>query len=79
MPFPTITEKYGTLTCRMPPPDTVFGIPVAPTSFLPMNAGDLEMDPGWFSPKLWDEALGVRSLHLPFEPGTQAPDDTLTA
>jgi hypothetical protein len=74
MPHPTITEKYGTLTCRGLPPDTVFGIP-APTSWLPMiGADDLLADPGWFAPGFLENA---RSLGIyPLEPAPQAPEMT---
>lgn len=76
MPYRTITEKYGTLTCRSGgglPPDTVFGTPVKPTTFLPMiGPEDLFADPGWFSPKLMEIGLGI----YPLEPEPQAPELT---
>ncbi len=52
MPYPTITERYGSLSATGLARETTFGTPVAASSFLPMTGNTLEQDPGWFSPEL---------------------------
>lgn len=61
MPFPTITERYGSLSATGIAKETVFGTPVAANAFLPMASNTLESDPGWFSPQLMQ---GVRDLQI---------------
>lgn len=50
MPFPTITERYGSLSATGLSKETSFGVPVAASTFLPMTGNTLTADPGWFSP-----------------------------
>lgn len=50
MPFPTFAEKSGALSATGLAVESVFGTPVAATSFQPMTANSMEEDPGWFSP-----------------------------
>lgn len=61
MPIP---ERYGTLVCGWTvPPDTVFGTPVQPTTWLPMTgADDLAMDPAFFAPALYAGDLPLCDL-----------------
>lgn len=50
MPFPTVIERYGSLSATGLAKETVFGTPVAANTFLPMTSNTMELDPGWFSP-----------------------------
>jgi hypothetical protein len=50
VPYPTITERYGSLSATGMAKETTFGVPVTATTFLPMTSNTLEVDPGWFSP-----------------------------
>jgi hypothetical protein len=50
MPFPTVIERYGSLSATGIAKEVTFGTPVAATTFLPMTSNTMEMDPGWFSP-----------------------------
>lgn len=52
MGFPTITERYGSLSATGIAKETVFGTGVAPTTFQPMTQNTYEEDPGWFSPEV---------------------------
>lgn len=52
MPYPTITERYGSLSATGLAKETSFGVPVAASTFLPMTGNTMEADPGWFSPGL---------------------------
>lgn len=61
MPYPTITEKYGSLSATGFAKETAFGTPVAATTFLPMASNTMEEDPGWFSPSLMQ---GVRDKQI---------------
>lgn len=61
MPFPTITEKYGSLSATGFSKEQTFGTPVAASTFLPMVSNTMEEDPGWFSPELMQN---VRDLHI---------------
>lgn len=61
MAFPTITEKYGSLSATGLAKETVFGTPVAASTFLPMTGNTMEADPGWFSPQLMQ---GTRDLQV---------------
>lgn len=61
MPFPTITEKYGSLSATGFAKEASFGVPLAATTFLPMVSNTMEEDPGWFSPALMQ---GVRDKQI---------------
>lgn len=61
MPFPTITEKYGSLSATGFAKEASFGVPLAATTFLPMSSNSMEEDPGWFSPTLMQ---GVRDKQI---------------
>lgn len=50
MPFPTIVERYGSLSATGFAKETSFGTPVSATTWLPMTGNTMEPDPGWFSP-----------------------------
>jgi hypothetical protein len=50
--FPTITERYGSLSATGIAKETTFGTGVAPTSFQPMTSNTYDVDPGWFSPEV---------------------------
>lgn len=52
MGFPTIQEKYGSLSATGVAKEVTFGTPVAATAFLPMDGNTMEEDPGWFAPHL---------------------------
>jgi hypothetical protein len=52
VPYPTITERYGSLSATGLAKETTFGTAVAATTFLPMFGNTMEADPGWFSPGL---------------------------
>ena len=61
MAFPTITEKYGSLSATGFAKESTFGTPVVANTFLPMTSNTMEEEPGWFSPHLmW----GVRDLQV---------------
>lgn len=61
MAYPTITEKYGSLSATGFAKETTFGTPVAANTFLPMMSNTMEENPGWFSPHLMQ---GVRDLQV---------------
>jgi hypothetical protein len=61
MPYPTITERDGSLSATGLAKETTFGTPVAATTFLPMTSNTMEVDPGWFSPELM---MATRDLHV---------------
>jgi hypothetical protein len=48
--FPTFQEKAGALSATGLAVESVFGTPVAASSFQPMTGNTMEEDPGWFSP-----------------------------
>jgi hypothetical protein len=50
--FPTIVEKYGSLSATGVAKEATFGTPVAATAFLPMDGNTMEEEPGWFAPHL---------------------------
>jgi hypothetical protein len=50
--YPTITERYGSLSATGFAKETQFGTPVSASTFLPMTGNTMEADPGWFSPGL---------------------------
>lgn len=52
MSYPTIVERYGSLSATGLAKEVTFGSPVGATSFLPMTANTMETEPGWFSPEL---------------------------
>lgn len=61
MTFPTITEKYGSLSATGLAKEATFGTPVTASTFLPMTDNTMEEDPGWFSPELMQ---ATRDLHV---------------
>jgi hypothetical protein len=61
MAYPTITERYGSLSATGVSKETVFGTPVSATGFLPMTGNTMETDPGWFSPEVME---ATRDLHV---------------
>lgn len=61
MPFPTITEKYGSLSATGLAKEATFGTAVAATTYLPMSGNTMEEDPGWFAPGLMQ---GVRDKQI---------------
>jgi hypothetical protein len=50
--FPTITERFGSLSATGLAKESVFGAPITATTFLPMTGNGMQSDPGWFSPQL---------------------------
>lgn len=64
MPFPTIIERYGSLSATGLAKETVFGTPVAATTFLPMTGNTMELDPGWFSPHVMQAARDLQIYNL---------------
>ena len=64
MGFPTITEKYGSLSATGLAVETVFGTPVTASTFLPMTGNTMEEDPGWFSPPLMQNARDLQIYNL---------------
>jgi hypothetical protein len=50
--FPTITERFGSLSATGLAVESAFGTPVVATTFQPMTGNGMESDPGWFSPTL---------------------------
>lgn len=61
MPYPTITERDGSLSATGLAKETTFGTPVTATTFLPMTGNSMTADPGWFSPELM---MATRDLHV---------------
>ncbi len=61
MAFPTITEKYGSLSAVGLAKELTFGTPVAATDFLPMSGCTIEADPGLFYPPVMQ---GQRDLNI---------------
>lgn len=61
MAFPSITERYGSLSATGLAKESSFGTPVAANTFLPMTSNGLEPDPGWFTPHVMQ---GVRDLQV---------------
>jgi hypothetical protein len=64
MAFPTITERYGSLSATGLAKEATFGVPVAATTFLPMTGNTMEMDPGWFSPHVMQAARDLQIYNL---------------
>jgi len=52
VPYPTITERPGSLSATGLAVESSFGVPVSATTFLPMTSNGMEYDSGWFSPTL---------------------------
>lgn len=65
MAFPNVVERAGAQSATGFAKETVFGTPVAATSFLPMMSNTLELDPGWFSPHVMqaNRALQIYNLY----------------
>lgn len=65
MAFPNITERSGAQSATGFSKESVFGTPVAATSYLPMMSNTLELDPGWFSPHVMqnNRALQIYNLY----------------
>lgn len=61
MPFPTITEQYGSRSYSGFAKESVFGTAVTANTFLPMMSNTMEEDPGWFAPALMQ---GVRDKQI---------------
>lgn len=63
MPYPTITERYGSLSATGIAKEApgAYGVPVAATAFLPMTDNTMDEDPGWFSPHVMQ---GQRDLQV---------------
>lgn len=64
MTYPTITEKYGSLSATGFAKETVFGTPVAANTFLPMASNTMEENPGWFSPHLMQNLRDLQVYNL---------------
>lgn len=64
MPFPTIAERYGSLSATGLSKEATFGTPVAATTFLPMASNTMELDPGWFSPSLMQAVRDIQIYNL---------------
>lgn len=64
MTYPTITEKYGSLSATGFAKEAVFGTPVAANTFLPMMSNTMEEDPGWFSPHLMQNLRDLQVYNL---------------
>lgn len=61
MSYPSITERYGSLSATGLAEETSFGVPVTATTFQPMTGNTMESDPGWFSPTLM---MGTRDKQV---------------
>lgn len=61
MTYPSILEKYGSLSATGFAKEATFGTPLAADTFLPMASNTMEEDPGWFSPALMQ---GVRDKQI---------------
>jgi hypothetical protein len=61
MPFPPITEQFGSRSASGFALESVFGTAVAATAWLPMTGNTMEVDPGWFSPQLM---MATRDLQV---------------
>jgi hypothetical protein len=64
VPFPTVIERYGSLSATGLAKEATFGTPVAATTFLPMTGNTMEMDPGWFSPHVMEAARDLQIYNL---------------
>lgn len=61
MPYPTITERYGSLSASGFAKEVTFGTAVAATTYLPMTGNTMEADPGLFFPPVM---LGTRDKQV---------------
>lgn len=61
MPFPTVIERSGAQSATGSAKESVYGTPVAATTFFPMTENTMEVDPGWFSPEVMQ---ALRDLHV---------------
>jgi hypothetical protein len=61
LPYPAITERYGSLSATGLIREASFGVPLPATTFLPMTENTMEADPGWFSPPLM---MGTRDKQV---------------
>lgn len=52
MAYPSITERFGSLSATGVAVESVYGTPVSASTFLPMTGNGMQSDPGWFSPTL---------------------------
>lgn len=59
--YPTITERYGSLSGSGFAVEDTFGTAKTANTFLPMTANTMEEDPGWFSPAVMQ---GMRDLQV---------------
>lgn len=64
MPYPSIIERYGSLSATGLAKEATFGTAVAATTFLPMTSNTMEMDPGWFSPHVMEAARDLQIYNL---------------
>lgn len=64
MAFPTITEKYGSLSATGFAKEATFGTPVPANTFLPMISNTMEEDPGWFAPHLMQNLRDLQVYNL---------------
>lgn len=64
MTYPTIIEKYGSLSATGFAKETTFGTPVTANTFLPMASNTMEEDPGWFSPHLMQNLRDLQVYNL---------------
>jgi tail tube protein len=61
VPYPAITERYGSLSATGFAEETSFGVPVPARTWLPMLSNSMEADPGWASPGLM---MGLRDKQV---------------
>ena len=64
MAFPTVIERYGSLSATGLAKETTFGTAVAANTFLPMNSNTMEMEPGWFSPHVMQAQRDLQVYNL---------------
>ena len=64
MTYPTITEKYGSLSATGFAKEATFGTPVTATTFLPMTSNTMEENPGWFAPHLMQNLRDLQVYNL---------------
>jgi hypothetical protein len=64
MAYPTITERYGSLSATGIAKEVTFGTPVAASAFLPMTGNTMETDPGWFTPQVMEATRDLQIYNL---------------
>ncbi|WAL67147.1 phage tail tube protein [Amycolatopsis cynarae] len=64
MPFPTITERPGSLSAVGWAKETTFGTIAAATAFVPNTSCSLEAEPGWFSPQTMQGTRDAQVFNL---------------